>query len=566
MLRFLYIILFGFLFIGCNQKDVYTAECCVKRAESATGMVVTAHPLATDAGIAILEKGGNAFDAAIAVHFALTVVYPRAGNIAGGGFMVARDSEGMVTSLDFRETAPENASRDMYLDEAGEPIPGRSQYGGMAAGIPGAVAGMHAIHERYGSLEWNKLLDLSISMAKHGVELTAGEASIINEYLPKIKANSITAGPFGEKAHWNPGDILRQPILAETLAQIAEKGAEIFYSGAMAESIVEGVNQAGGIFSLSDMQSYTPVWREPAKINFGDYTVFAMDMPSSGGLALSQILRLLEMMRIDTTQFQSPEAVQKMIEVSRIAYADRSIFPGDPKFVNIPFDELTNADYLHNRIREINWETAISSTEFQAGNILPETEETTHFTVADKWGNVVAITTTLNSNFGACLYLPEQGIFINNEMDDFSIKPGVPNQFGLIGAEANKIEPGKRMLSSMTPVIIEKQGNFYASIGTPGGATIITSIMQVFLNAAVFGMEPEEAVQAPRFHYQWLPDTVRYEQNALIHSKEVLADKGYLFKERASIGKVEAIFAGKNGNFIGVADTRGEDHAAGLPE
>ncbi len=528
-------------------------------------MVVSAHPLATEAGVSILRQGGNAFDAAIAVNYALAVVYPRAGNITGGGFMVAMDSSGTASFLDFRETAPASAHRDMFLDGDGEPVDSLSLFGALSSGVPGTVAGMQAIYGRYGSLPFSSLLDYPAKLANAGVSVSEGEAQNYRKYLPCIQRFSSHAGPFENSGKpWETGDVLQQPALASTLMQIGESGSGEFYKGKLASILVSAIQKAGGIISQDDLSNYRPVWRDPLEFEVMGYRIYAPGPPSSGGIALQQMLTMLHMLRIDTTDYQDFDFALKLIEVSRIAYADRSYYSGDPDFVEIPVDIITDREYLKHRLNEINFDHAIQSADWGPGSLHYESEETTHFTIADRYGNVVSVTTTLNSNFGSCMYIPELGIFMNNQMDDFSKKPGVPNQFGLIGQEANSIEPGKRMLSSMTPVIITRDDEFFAALGTPGGSTIITSVMQVFLNAAVLGQSPEMAVQWPRFHYQWLPDTVYYELGALSAVADQLEAHGYALKQRQPIGRVEAVFRLPDGKLIGVADARGEDHASGL--
>lgn len=569
-MRFNTLIFFVFVLLltGC-KSDINTSYNIDKTVFSKSGVVVSAHPLATEAGLEILKAGGNAVDASIAVQFALAVVYPRAGNIGGGGFMVYRGHDGSTSTLDYREKAPAAASRDMYLDDAGNVIPGLSTKGHLATGVPGTVAGLEAAHEKYGKLAFADLLAPAIGYAEQGYFLTEIEAERLNRYRSDIEAYNDTSCPFVTTPEdiWETGERIVQPDLAETLKRIAKKGAAGFYRGETADKMVAEVRSGDGILTLEDLAGYEAVWRDPITTEYKEYTLIAMPPPSSGGVALAQLLEMVEKYPIAQWGFQDTRTMHLMAEAERRVYADRAEHLGDTDFYPVPIDTLLDPEYIQYRMADFDTRVATTSTTVGAGNfaLAMESFETTHLSIVDAEGNAISVTTTLNSNYGSKVMVDGAGFFLNNEMDDFSVKPGTPNQFGLIGAEANAVEPEKRMLSSMTPTIIEKNGEFYMSLGTPGGSTIITSVFQVFLNVAEFGMTASEAVQAKRFHHQWLPDQIMIEKGAL--SQERLAplrSMGHEFREVTSIGMVEAILIQPDGTYEGAADTRGDDHAAGM--
>lgn len=567
MLRFfISVICAGILLYGCqpNPDFPYIIE---KSATSNKGMVVSAHPLATQVGVDILEAGGNAVDAGIAVQLALAVVYPRAGNIGGGGFMVYRGVDGEIASLDYRERAPAASDRDMYLDSLGNVIPGLSIVGHLAAGVPGTVAGLAESHRKYGKLDWSQLVLPAVNLASNGFKITENEAIRLNRYRESIGKYNDKTCPFVKDttSQWLQGQTVRQPDLAKTLQTIADLGEDGFYSGPVAESIIREIQGGGGIMTLRDLAEYKAVWRDPITTKYKGYRLISMPPPSSGGIALAQLLEIVEDYPIDGWGFQSPQSVHLMAEAERRVYADRARHLGDMDFYDVPLDTLLDANYLDRRMATYIPGSATLSTEIEAGDfkMAIESFETTHLSVVDADGNAVSITTTLNSNYGCKVMVDGAGFFLNNEMDDFSVKPGIPNQFGLIGAEANAIEPGKRMLSSMTPTIVEKSDRLFMTIGTPGGSTIITSVFQVFINVAEFGMTVHEAVQAPRFHHQWLPDEIKVEEEAISDDHRItLESMGHTFRAVKSIGMVEAIMQLPDGTWEGAADRRGDDHAA----
>lgn len=551
------------LFYDCRraQEPLYNVTQSVV-ADSA--MVVSPHPLSTEVGLGILRQGGNAVDATIALQFAMAVVYPRAGNIGGGGFMVLRNQDGSLASLDYREKAPALANRDMYLDSLGKPIDGLSTQGHLAAGVPGTVAGMFAAHEKYGRLPMAQLIEPAIQLAREGFRITQEEADRLNRFQEAFQQYNEAPNPF-LKNNWREGDLLVQDLLAQTLERIKAQGAAGFYTGRTAELIEAEMESGGGIISQTDLQNYQASWREPLTDAYKEYRIISMPPTSSGGVALLQMLEMLEAYPLSEYGFHSASSVHLITEVERRAYADRAEHMGDMDFYPVPIDSLLSSNYLAMRMADFNADSATTSEHILAGNFSVglESFETTHTSVVDEEGNAVAVTTTLNSNYGCKVWVDGAGFFLNNEMDDFSVKPGVPNQFGLIGAEANAIAPNKRMLSSMTPTIIEKEGELFMVLGTPGGSTIITSVLQVFLNVAEYGMDLEQAVQAKRFHHQWLPDIIMVEKggfsSALMDSLQVM---GHSFREVDYIAKVKAIQVLEDGTLHGVGDPRNLDDDA----
>lgn len=533
--------------------------------EFRNGMVVSANEIASQVGVDILKKGGNAVDAAVAVQFALAVVYPNAGNIGGGGFMVYRSAKGEANTLDFREKASANAGRDMYLDAKGNPIVEKSLYGQLASGVPGSVAGMEEAHQKYGKLKWADLVGPAIRLAAEGFKLSARQARELNGLKARFtKLNQLGTALVNENA-WAEGNVLVQKELANTLKLIAEKGRAGFYEGAVADSIVAEMQRGGGIISKQDLIAYKAVWRKPVSGQYRGYDVVTMPPPSSGGIALVQLLKAVEPYPLQKWGFNSDSTVQLMIEAERRVYADRAAHLGDPDFYPVPQTRLIEDSYIKQRMSTFNWQKASTSAEVSAGEIAPlEHEETTHFSIVDREGNAVAITTTLNGSYGAGVVVKGAGFLLNNEMDDFSVKPGAPNMYGLVGGEANAIAPGKRMLSSMTPAILAKDGELFMVVGTPGGSTIITSVFQTILNVVDFNMSMQSAVAAKKFHHQWLPDDIAIEDKALDSLTMVkLKAKGYKFVNRGAIGRVDAILKTKWGYYQGGADPRGDDKAVG---
>lgn len=537
----------------------------VKRALGSQGAVSSAHPLASMVGLEILKKGGNAFDAAIATQLALAVVYPNAGNIGGGGFLVGFTKDKKAIAIDYREKAPEAASRNMYLDSEGNPLLNQSQNGHLASGVPGSVAGFFASH-KFGKLDFRTLIEPAIELAEKGFILTNAEAkSFNNERVAFLKYNSVEP-IFTKKSVWKEGDTLIQKELAATLIRIRDQGMKGFYEGETAKLIVEEMKRGNGLITLNDLKNYQAVEREAFQFGYKEHTVIGMPMPSSGGLLMKQMLKMVEDKNLTGMGFQSPAAVQLMVEVERRAYADRAEFMGDQDFVKVPIKRLGSQNYLNDRMKDFIAGKATPSTLVKPGNINPESEETTHLSVADQFGNVASVTTTLNGGYGSKTVVGGAGFFLNNEMDDFSVKPGVPNMFGAVGKEANAIAPGKRMLSSMAPTIVLKNDRPFLVIGTPGGTTIPTSVFQTIVNMIDFNQSATEAVDNPKFHHQWLPDQVMVENRFPKETIESLKKMGYNIVNRGQIGRTEVIRIEWRGKKIkeieAVADKRGDDHAA----
>lgn len=531
-----------------------------KHKTGKNGAVVSAHPLASEVGVAIMKKGGNAVDAAIATQFALAVVYPGAGNIGGGGFLVARLADGSNVAIDFREAAPGAAHRDMYVDADGTPRTDKSQKGHLASGIPGTVAGAFKAH-KYAKLPMADLIAPAVQLAEKGYVITAAEARGLNNAKEEFVKYSSVSPAFVKETEWKEGDTLVQADLANTLKRIQQNGMKGFYEGETAEKIVAEMKHGGGIITLEDLKNYDAKEREIIQFNYKGYDILTMSLPSSGGVLLPQMLNMIEDRDIQNMPFLSPEAVQLMVEVERRAYADRAEFLGDPDYYKVPVEALISKEYAKERMKDYDPKKATPSDKTKPG-VLPTTEETTHLSVYDKDGNAVAVTTTLNGHFGSKTVVAGAGFLMNNEMDDFSIKPGVPNMFGAVGGEANAIVPGKRMLSSMTPTIVLQDGKPYLIIGTPGGTTITTSVFQTIVDILDFKMTPEEAVNAPKFHHQWLPDEVQVEKEFPDSTRAALEKMGYTIKQRRPIGRTEVIKVNKDGSFEAVADKRGDDHAA----
>ncbi len=532
-----------------------------KKIEVAHAAVVSAHPLASQAGLQILKAGGNAIDAAIATQFALAVVYPVAGNIGGGGFMVIHSQDGESTTIDFRETAPGKATRNMYLDEKGYADAERSRNGALAVGVPGTVAGLFLAHKRYGKLPMKQLIQPAIDLAEKGFAITARAATALNRVQNAlIKYNTIKP-VFVKEGGWAAGDTLIQKDLARTLALIRNHGKAGFYEGETAKKIVAEMNRGGGIISLADLKNYKAVERPPRTFDYKGYQVISMPLPSSGGILLQQMLGMLSLYPVERYGFESARSVQLMVEIERRAYADRAKYLGDPDFVKAPVDKLIAPAYLKKRIQDFSFGKANKSDSIQAGTFR-ESEETTHLSVVDSAGNAVSTTYTLNNVYGSKVVVGHAGFFLNDEMDDFSAKPGVPNMFGLVGAEANAIAPGKRMLSSMTPTIVLKNQKPFLVLGTPGGATIITSVFQTIVDILDFKLPVSRAINAPKFHHQWKPDVVYIESGFPDSVKNSLRSMGYSFKQRSPIGRTEVIKI-EHDTITAVADSRGDDSAAG---
>ncbi len=537
-----------------------------KALEFENGAVVSAHPEATAVGVAILKKGGNAVDATVAVKFALAVVYPNAGNLGGGGFLIYRSAKGELSSMDFREKAPALASKDMFLDGNGDPISDKSKEGHLAAGVPGTVAGMAELHKKYGKLKWADVVEPAFQLATKGFKLTKQQVNELNRLKSKFQEfNPLGMSLLKENGVWKDGDFLIQKELANTLRLIRDKGRSGFYEGEVANYIAEEMKRGGGLISKEDLKNYQAAWRKPIVGNYRGYKVITMPPTSSGGIALVQLLESVSAYPLKKWGHNSDSTVQVMVEAERRVYADRAKHLGDPDFWKVPQKELLAPAYNKSRMANMNWDKATLSKDIQAGEFAKkESEQTTHFSIVDKEGNAVSLTTTINTSYGNYVMVKGAGFLLNNEMDDFSVKPGVANYFGLIGYEANAIAPNKRMLSSMTPTILEKNGKLAMVVGTPGGSTIMTIVFQTILNVVDFGMNMQQAVNAQRFHHQWLPDRVDIEPTALDSlTQKRLEAKGYTFYNRAAMGRVDAILVTKKGTYQTGADPRGDDTAGG---
>lgn len=534
----------------------------VKKATYTKAAVSSAHPLASQVGTVIMKQGGNAFDAAIATQLTLAVVYPIAGNLGGGGFLLARRSNGELLGLDYREAAAAAAFRDMYLDAQGNANISLSQNGHLASGIPGTVAGLFATMP-YAKLPFAKLVQPAIDLAEYGFVITEREAASLNNYRESFLKYSTRPTALTKEGKWKAGDTLVQKELAATLRRMQKNGAAGFYEGETAKLIVEEMQRGKGIITLDDLKNYTAKLREPIRFNYRDHQIISFAPPSSGGILIAQMMKMIEKFPVGSYGFQTPASVQLMIEAERRAYADRAEHMGDPDFWKVPVDTLISDAYLTERMKDYDPSKAGISTQIKAGNI-QESEETTHLSVIDAAGNLVAVTTTLNGNYGSKTVVGNAGFLLNNEMDDFSVKPGVPNMFGALGGEANAISPGKRMLSSMTPTLMLKNNKPYLTIGTPGGTTIPTSVFQALVNMIDFKMDLDDAINKPKFHHQWFPDEVVVERDFLSDTKKKLEAMGYKIRERSSIGHTEGIRILPNGIREAVADKRGDDSVAGF--
>ena len=559
---------FKISFLPLLLLSLFISFSCDNNSRFYNGMVSSAHPIASKIGLNILKSGGNAFDAAVAVHFALSVVYPNAGNIGGGGFLVYRLNDGEIGTLDFREKAPENSFRDMYIDNIDgkmEVNDKKSKIGHLASGIPGSVDGMVKIYEKFSNLEWDKLLDPSIKVAREGFEVTEKQAKGLNNVKESLlKANDHEI-PFIRESEWKQGNLLIQENLAQTLEEIKESKRDGFYKGKVAELIINEMISGGGIITQSDLDNYSSVWRNPIVGYFKNHKIISMGPPSSGGIALLQLLNGAEQLETKSYNHNSSEYINTISEIESRVYADRATHLGDPDFFNVPQKSLLDKNYLTNRFSEIKSDIKTPSSKVKEGSFVGyESDETTHFSIVDKYGNAVSVTTTINGGYGSKVVVEGAGFLLNNEMDDFSVKPGYPNMFGLVGGEANAIEPNKRMLSSMTPTIIEKNDKLLMVLGTPGGSTIITSVFQTILNVIDYGMDMQKAVDAKKFHHQWLPDVLVVEKTTLSDElSNELSQIGHTIVKRSSLGRMDCILINEDGSLEGGADKRGDNIALG---
>jgi gamma-glutamyltranspeptidase/glutathione hydrolase len=565
LLLFSYLLLFscaprktGTVNLPFNPYD-YSIQ---KSLTAANGAVVSAHPLASLAGLLVMQLGGNAVDAAIATQLALAVVYPQAGNLGGGGFMVAYLTGGKTVSLDYREAAPAAAHRNMYLDEAGNASTQKSQHGHLASGVPGTVAGLFESLQ-YAKLPMKDLIAPAIELAQKGFAITAREARSLNDLQANLARYNTRPSALQKSTPWKAGDTLVQRDLATTLIRIRDGGSKGFYEGKTARLIVEEMQRGDGIISLEDLKKYTAKWRQPHRFLYRGYQVVSMPPPSSGGLLLHQMLHMVAPFPLQQYGFHTPQSVQVMTEAERRAYADRAKYMGDADFVDVPVATITDSIYLLKKMQDfVPGQAGKSRVE---GKVPPaQSEETTHISVIDKEGNAVAVTTTLNDSYGSKTVVGGAGFLLNDEMDDFSIKPGVPNMYGAIGGEANAIAPGKRMLSSMTPTLVLKGGKPFLVVGTPGGTTIPTSVFQTIVNIIDFDLPTTTVVNAPKFHHQWLPDEIAVESNFPQSLMAALKKMGYTITLRGPIGRTEIIKVLPDGRFEAVADSRGDDSASGF--
>ncbi|MEO9210743.1 MAG: gamma-glutamyltransferase [Ginsengibacter sp.] len=550
-------------FISCtsqNSIDAFNYQ-THKEVQVNKGAVVSAHALASEVGVKILKSGGNAVDAAIATQLALAVVYPGAGNIGGGGFTIIHLKDGRNISIDYREKAPGNSSRDMYLDSLGNPHLTLSQDGHLASGVPGSIAGIFECM-KYAKLPFKKLIQPAIDLAENGFVISEREAHSLNGTKADfIKYNTVVP-VFVKETPWKSGDTLIQKDLANTLKRIRDLGAKGFYEGETARLIVEEMKRGQGIITLEDLKNYSAKERDPIVFDYKGNTVVTMPLPSSGGIILEQMLKMSAMGNIDQLKFGTSSSIQLMTEVERRAFADRAKYLGDPDFYKVPVKTLVSDKYLTERMKDYQPGKAGNSQETKEGYI-KESEETTHFNVLDNDGNAVSVTTTLNGGYGSRTVVAGAGFLMNNEMDDFSVKPGVPNMFGAVGQEANAIAPNKRMLSSMTPTIVLKNNQPWIVVGTPGGTTIPTSVYQTLVDIIDFKMPPQDAINFPKFHHQWLPDELYMEKGFNPNTYTELKQMGYKIVTRGAIGRTEIIMVMPNQSFYAIADHRGDDAAAG---
>jgi gamma-glutamyltranspeptidase/glutathione hydrolase len=547
--------------VGTNKPVDPFHYSIVKTGNFANGTVAAAHPLASMVGVEILKQGGNAFDAAIATQLVLAVVYPNAGNIGGGGFLVARKTDSKNIAIDYREEAPGKAGRDMYLDKDGNAITNLSLAGHLASGVPGTVAGLFATHQ-YAKLPFKQLIQPAIDIAEFGFVLTESQANGFNANKEAFIKNSTQTSAFIKETKWKAGDTLVQKDLAQTLKRIRDYGQKGFYEGKTAQLIVEEMNRGNGIITLDDLKNYKAKTRTALQFKYKEYDIIGMPPPSSGGIIIWQMMKMIENKPIASYGLNSTKAVQLMVETERRAYADRAEHLGDPDYYKVPLKTLSSDAYIQSRMKDYDSTKASISKNITAG-IIKEHEETTHLSVMDKEGNMVSVTTTLNGGYGCKTVVGGAGFLLNNEMDDFSVKPGVPNMYLTIGGKANEIAPGKRMLSSMTPTLVLKNKQPYIVCGTPGGTTIPTSVYQILINMLEFNMSAADAINSPKFHHQWLPDVVRVEKDFDTTVRKELTAMGYNLTEANGWCRLEVVRINTNKQKEVAADKRGDDSVAG---
>ena len=547
--------------LGAAENDLPIIDySTISHPELGTGgMVVSQRKVASEVGAEILRQGGNAIDAAVATALTLAVVLPRAGNLGGGGFMLIYSNELQKTiAIDYREMAPAKASRDMFLDNKGNYDRKKAQFSLLSAGVPGTVAGLYYALEKYGTLSWDEVLDPAINLAENGFKVPHDLSSVLTNYKNRLTANQATAEAYYKKnkVPYKVGEVMKLPDLAWSLKKLKQYGPSAFYQGEIAKKIVAEMERNGGLITLKDLGNYKVKERVPIKGTYKGYEIVSMPPSSSGGVHLIQMLNMLEPFSLNEMGFGSAETIHLLSEVMKRAYSDRSKYLGDTDFVEVPLKGLTSKTYAKNLLKEISLSKVTSSKDISHGNPLPyESPDTTHFSVMDDRGNVVSNTYTLNFSYGSGIVIPGTGILMNNEMDDFSSKKGVPNAYGLVGFEANEIQGRKRPLSSMTPTIVLKDGKPYLVLGSPGGSRIITTVLQVVLNVLEHKMNIKKAVISPRIHHQWLPDVLLVEEGFSSDTLSLLKAKGHTIRPSRTMGSVQAIVSSGD-YFYGAADPR----------
>ncbi|ABI39368.1 gamma-glutamyltransferase 1. Threonine peptidase. MEROPS family T03 [Shewanella sp. MR-4] len=545
--------------LHAEEPSIFSQMATAQPVWAKHGMVASQEALASRTGIEILKQGGNAVDAAVAVAFSLAVTLPRAGNIGGGGFMLVHlAKENKTIAIDYREMAPSKAKKDIFLDENGDAVTKLSREHGLAVGVPGTVMGMSLALEKYGTMTMAQVTAPAIKMAQEGISVTPDLAVSLAGLKRRMSQWPSTATIFykADGSDYQVDDILKQPELAHSLQLIAEKGTKGFYEGETAEKLVKAVQDAGGIMTLADLEHYKAVEREPVRGQYRGYDVVSMPPPSSGGVHIVEMLNVLQQFPIDKFGHNTAQTIHVMAETMKHAYADRSEYLGDPDFYKVPVKQLTNKDYAKKIASQIALNKTTPSTEIKPGNLAPyESDQTTHFSVVDKWGNAVSNTYTLNFSYGSGLVAKGTGILLNNEMDDFSAKPGTPNGYGLVGGDANAVEGNKRPLSSMSPTIVMKDGKPFLVTGSPGGSRIITTTLQIIMNVIDHGLNIAEASNAARVHHQWLPDELRVESSLNRDTISLLEAKGHKVKVQSAMGSTQSIMVTDQGIF-GASDPR----------